>query len=320
MSLDMIKKMALSLLIIVCLVVTGCSVNNSSADDNKEDVVRIGYQKNGPLIILKTLGTLEERLNKIGYKVEWNEFQAGPALVEALNAGSIDFGRTGNSPPIFAQVADAPFVTIAAGKSKFEGSGILVAEDSDITSIKDLKDKKVSFARGSSSHYLIVKALDSVGLDYTDINPVFLSPGDARIAFEQGQIDAMVVWDPFVSSTEINMNATLLASGEGFTTDRDFFLATEEFAKDHQDLITVILEEIESSSVWANNNHDELVDMLAPILSIDKASIKMAVERRVYGLDPLSEEIIEEQQEIADVFFRLDIIPKEIDVRDVMDK
>ena len=316
----MIKKLALSLLIIVCLIVTGCSVNNSSADDNKEDVVRIGYQKNGPLIILKTLGTLEERLKEIGYKVEWNEFQAGPALVEALNAGSIDFGRTGNSPPIFAQVADAPFVTIAAGKSKFEGSGILVAEDSDITSIKDLKDKKVSFARGSSSHYLIVKALDSVGLDYTDINPVFLSPGDARIAFEQGQIDAMVVWDPFVSSTEINMNATLLASGEGFTTDRDFFLATEEFAKGHQDLITVILEEIESSSDWANNNHDELVEMLVPILNIDEASIEMAVERRVYGVDPLSKEIMEEQQEIADVFFRLDIIPKEIDVRDVMDK
>ncbi|WP_087971470.1 sulfonate ABC transporter substrate-binding protein [Oceanobacillus rekensis] len=316
----MIKKMALSLMIILCLVVSGCSMNNSTADDNKEDIVRIGYQKNGPLIILKTLGTLEERLEEIGYKVEWNEFQAGPALVEALNAGSIDFGRTGNSPPIFAQAADAPFVTVAAGKSKFEGSGILVAEDSSFTSIKDLKNKKVSFAKGSSSHYLIVKALESEGLNYTDITPVFLSPGDARIAFEQGQTDAMVVWDPFVSSTEINMNATLLVNGEGFTTDRDFFLANKEFAKDHQEVISVMLEEIESSSDWANNNHDELVEMLEPILNIDEASIKMAIERRLYGVDPLSEEIIKEQQEIADTFFRLEIIPKEIDVRDVMIK
>ncbi|MFC4023017.1 sulfonate ABC transporter substrate-binding protein [Oceanobacillus longus] len=315
----MIKKISLYMMIMLCIVVAGCSMNDSSSS-SKEDVVRIGYQKNGPLIILKSLGTLEERLKENGYKVEWNEFQAGPALVEALNAGSIDFGRTGNSPPIFAQAADAPFVTIAAGKSKFEGSGILVPEDSEITSIKDLKGKQVSFAKGSSSHYLIVKALESEGLNYTDITPVFLSPGDARVAFEQGKTDAMVVWDPFTSSTEVNMNATLLVNGEGFTTDRDFFIANEVFAEKHEDLIAVILEEIENSSVWANNHHEALIDMLAPILKIDEESIKMAIERRVYGVDSLNETIIKEQQEIADTFFRLDIIPKKIDVKDVMDR
>ncbi|MGJ9456746.1 sulfonate ABC transporter substrate-binding protein [Oceanobacillus sp. CF4.6] len=315
----MINKISLYMMIMLCIVVAGCSINDSSAS-SIEDVVRIGYQKNGPLIILKSLGTLEERLKENGYKVEWNEFQAGPALVEALNAGSIDFGRTGNSPPIFAQAADAPFVTIAAGKSKFKGSGILVPEDSEITSIKDLKGKQVSFAKGSSSHYLIVKALESEGLNYTDITPVFLSPGDARIAFEQGKTDAMVVWDPFTSSTEVNMNATLLVNGEGFTTDRDFFIANEVFAEKHEDLIAVILEEIENSSVWANNHHEALIDTLAPILKIDKESIKMAVERRVYGVDSLNENIIKEQQEIADTFFRLDIIPKKIDVKDVMDR
>ncbi|WP_067725601.1 sulfonate ABC transporter substrate-binding protein [Oceanobacillus damuensis] len=315
----MFKRISMYMLILMCIVIGGCSISDSSAKST-EDVIRIGYQKNGPLIILKSLGTLEERVKKNGYKVEWHEFQAGPALVEALNSGSIDFGRTGNSPPIFAQAADAPFVTVAAGKSKFEGSGILVSEDSDITSIKDLHGKKVSFAKGSSSHYLIVKALESEGLDYTDITPVFLSPGDARIAFEQGQTDAMVVWDPFTSSTEVNMNATLLVNGEGYTTDRDFFIATETFTKEHEEMVEVILEEIEKSSVWANNNHDELIKMLAPILNIDEDSIKLAVERRVYGVDPLSEEIIEEQQEIADTFYRLEIIPKKIDVADVMAK
>ncbi|QGS67888.1 PhnD/SsuA/transferrin family substrate-binding protein [Oceanobacillus sp. 143] len=95
----------------------------------------------------KTLGTLEERLESEGYKVEWNEFQAGPALVEALNADSIDFGRTGNTPPIFAQAANAPFLTVAAGKSKFEGSGILVAEGSSILSLEDLKGKRLVFLK-----------------------------------------------------------------------------------------------------------------------------------------------------------------------------
>lgn len=308
---------------IVCLlglfffaVLTAC--NSQSASD-EEKVVRIGYQKNGPLIILKSLGTLDERLESQGYTVEWKEFQAGPALVEALNAGSIDFGRTGNSPPIFAQVSGAPFVTVAVGKSKFEGSGILVPNDSEIESITDLKGKTVGFARGSSSHYFLVKALESEGLNYTDVETAFLNPGDARIAFEQGNIDAMVVWDPYTASTELHSNGTMLVNGEGYTTDRDFFLATESFANDHSDIISVMMEEIETSSQWANENHSELVEMLAPILNIEEDSIQMAVERRTYGIDEITEEIISEQQDIADTFYTLDVIPEQINVRDVFE-
>jgi sulfonate transport system substrate-binding protein len=41
---------------------------------------------------------------------------------------------------------------VAAGFSKYEGSGILVKNDSTITSLADLKGKKIAFSKGSSSH------------------------------------------------------------------------------------------------------------------------------------------------------------------------
>ncbi|MDY0406551.1 aliphatic sulfonate ABC transporter substrate-binding protein [Virgibacillus sp. 179-BFC.A HS] len=207
---------------------------------------------------------------------------------------------------------------VAAGKSKYEGSGILVPKDSDIKDIADLKGKRVSFAKGSSSHYLIVKALEKSGLKYSDITPAFLTPGDARIAFEQGDVDAMVVWDPYTASTELYADAKLLVNGEGFTTDRDFFIANNDFADEHQDLIDTIMEEVKKSSDWSNNHQDDLAEMLAPILNIEKDAIKMAIERRTYGVDAISKDIIKEQQEIADTFYRLDIIPKKIDVTEVM--
>lgn len=319
---NMRKKIILvcvSLLLLTMTVMMGCSQKDASSDEqSQENVVRIGYQKNGPLVILKSLETLEERLKTEGYEVDWNEFQAGPALFEALNAGSIDFGRTGNTPPIFAQAGGAPFITLAAGKSKFQGSGVLVPEDSTIKSIADLKDKRVSFAKGSSSQYLIVKALEKSGLSYADISPAFLSPGDARVAFEQGNIDAMVVWDPYTASTEINSNGTLLVDGKGLSTDRDFFIANQNFYKDHSDITSIIMEEVEKSSDWANNNPEALTEMLAPILKIDEAAIEMAINRREYGVDEISGAIIKEQQEIADTFYQLKIIPKEINVKDVM--
>src|SRR5690625_811427 len=309
-----------SSLALLMLIVIGCSSQevSSAKQDEEDNVVRIGYQKNGPLVILKSLGSLDEKLESNGYDVEWKEFQEGPALVEALNAGSIDIGRTGNSPVIFAQAAEASFVILAAGKSKFHGSGILVRENSNIKQIKDLKGKEIGFAKGSSSHFLLVKALEQDGLNYEDIDPAFLSPGDARVAFEQGNIDAMVVWDPYTASTELHSEGVLLTNGEGLSSDRDFFVATRTFIDNHQSIGDILIEEVSKSSDWSNNNHHELVEMLVPLLNIEEDSIRMAVERRTYGVDDINEEIIEEQQDIANLFYELDIIPTEINVRDVM--
>lgn len=320
MGRKLILNMLSMLLVIGLMLPSGCQTNDGEKDDasGDEQVIRIGYQKNGPLVILKGLGTLEEALEPLGFSVEWKEFQAGPALVEALNAGSIDVGRTGNSPVIFAQAAGTSFVSLAAGKPKFLGSGILVPNDSPIEAVADLKGKTVGFAKGSSSHYLIVKALEDAGLSYTDITPAFLQPGDARVAFEQGNIDAMVVWDPFTASTEINSEGRMLTNGEGLSSDRDFFVATEEFAEKHKEITDIFVEYIKKSSEWANSNHGELIPMLAPILNLDEESIEMTVKRREYGVDDISDDIINEQQDIADTFYELEIIPIEINVADVM--
>lgn len=302
---------------LIGFVLAGCSNSSDSAKDDKK-VVRIGYQKNGPLLIVKSLGTLDKQLKQLGYKVEWKEFQDGTALLEALNTGSIDFGRTGNTPPIFSQVSGSKLKYVAAGKSKYEGSGILVQKDSSITSLQDLKGKKVAFAKGTSAHYLVVKALEKAGLTLNDIKPVYLSPGDARVAFQQGKVDAWAIWDPYTSSAEVNSDAKMLVNGEGMTTDRDFFLATEGFEKNHQDVVDAIIDQVTKDMDWANKNHDKLIDLLAKALKMDTKSIQMAVERRTYGVEDISDDIIAEQQDIADLFYQLKIIPKKVSIQDAI--
>src|SRR5690625_2238712 len=86
------------LLLLTIGALAGCGEKAaSSADQTDEQVIRIGYQKNGPLVILKSLGTLEERLESTDYTVEWKEFQEGPALVEALNSGDRKSTRLNSS-------------------------------------------------------------------------------------------------------------------------------------------------------------------------------------------------------------------------------
>jgi len=322
LTMKRVIALMLGILLVCSVSLTACSTNNNSKVSKSDFTknIRIGYQKNGPLIILKTRGTLEKRLKPLGITVDWFEFQAGPALLEALNAGSIDFGRTGDSPPIFAQASGSSLVYVGVGNPKSKGSGILVKNGSPIQTLADLKGKTIGFAKGSSSHYLLVEALEEAGLALSDIKPAYLSPGDARVAFEQNKIDAWIVWDPFTADAEISADAHLLINGDGLTSDRDFFLSSSDFANHHGDLVTILLEEIQSSCVWANENPAELTEMLSSILKIDKASMQLAISRRVYGLVDLDSNIIKEQQKIADTFYDLKIIPAKITIEERVNK
>ena len=164
--------------------------------------LRIGVQKYGSLVLLKERGLLEQRLEPQGWTVTWIEFPGGPQLLEALNVGAIDFGTTGEAPPIFAQAAGAPLLYVGYEPPAPEGEAILVAKDSPIADVAGLKGKKVALNKGSNVHYLLVKALEAAGVAYTDIETVYLPPADARAAFERGAVDAWVIWDPFLAAAQ----------------------------------------------------------------------------------------------------------------------
>src|ERR1700678_1866164 len=77
---------ALSALALLC---TGNASAQTTASTT-DKVLRVGYQKAGLLAVLKAQGSLEQKLKPLGYSVKWFEFPAGPQLLEALNANSID--------------------------------------------------------------------------------------------------------------------------------------------------------------------------------------------------------------------------------------
>jgi ABC-type nitrate/sulfonate/bicarbonate transport system substrate-binding protein len=163
---------------------------------NADNVLRIGYQKYGTLVLLKARGSLEKRLAPLHVEVKWTEFPAGPQLLEGLNVGSIDFGTVGEAPPIFAQAAGADLVYVGNEPEASTAEAIVVPKDSPIKTVAELKGKKVALNKGSNVHYLLVKLLEKAGVKYSDIDTIFLTPADGRAAFERGSVDAWVIWEP----------------------------------------------------------------------------------------------------------------------------
>ncbi len=289
---------------------------NSPTLSKAASVVRIGYQKTA--ILYKAKGVLEKRLEPQGVSVKWTEFAAGPQLLEAMNAGSIDFGHAGETPPVFAQAAGASLTYLAGIAASPAGSAVLVPKNSPIQKVADLKGKKVAFQKGSSAHYLIVQILEKEGLQYTDIQPVFLPPADARAAFVKGSVDAWVIWDPFYAAAEKGTNSRVLVDGQGVTKQGGYYIGTRKFATENQETLKAILEEIKKLDDWSSQHRDEVAATLAPVLGVDLETLKKATNRKIFGVKQIDSELIEIQQKVADTFYQLKVIPKKIDVKEAM--
>lgn len=282
------------------------------------ETLRIGYQKYGTLVLLKAKGSLEKRLAEQGIEVQWTEFPGGPQLLEGLNVGSIDFGTTGEAPPIFAQAAGADLLYVAHEPPAPTSEAILVPEDSALKSVSELKGKKIALNKGSNVHYLLVRALEDAGLKYGDITPVYLPPADARAAFERGSVDAWVIWDPFQAAAEHQLQARTLRNGEGLVANHQFYLAARPYAEKHPEVVSVLVEEIRSVGGWIRQNSAEATQQVAPLLGLAPEITRTAVERQAYGAQLITPDVVEAQQQIADTFSDLKLIPKRLSIKDVI--
>lgn len=281
--------------------------------------IRIGYQKYGTINILKADGSLDKRLaEERNIKIDWIEFPGGPQLLEALNVGSIDLGHTGEAPPIFAQAAGAPLVYLAHEPESPKSEGIIVPKNSPIHSIQDLKGKTIVLNKGSNVHYLLVKVLEKAGIAYSDVTVKFLPPADARAAFEKGSVDAWVIWDPFLAAAETATGGTILADGSNLVSNHEFYIASRSFAEKYPDLVDILLEEADKIDAWSKDHPQELAEKLSPQLGIDVESLVLASGRRGYGVQPIDEKLIEQQQAIADTFHALELIPEKLNIRDAV--
>lgn len=278
--------------------------------------LRIGYQKYGTLVLLKARGTLEKRVASEGVTVKWLEFPAGPQLLEGLNAGAIDFGTVGETPPIFAQAAGVDFVYVANEPPAPTSEAVVVPRNSPIKTVADLRGKKVALNRGSNVHYLLVRALRHAGLDYADIQPAYLAPADARAAFTQGSVDAWVIWDPYFAAIQRQADARVLVDGTGLVDNTQFYLAARKFAAAEPKLVHAVLEELAKADAWAKAHPAEVARELAPLVGLDASTVELAARRAAYGATPVTAQVLASQQTIADTFGELKLIPKRIAVHD----
>lgn len=280
--------------------------------------LRIGYQKSAVnLVILKQQAVLEKRFPNT--QIKWIDFPAGPQLLEALAVGSVEFGMTGDSPPVFAQAAGKDLVYVGAEPAKPESSAILVAKDSSIQKLADLKGKRIALQKGSSAQYLLVSAVEKAGLQWTDIQPIYLAPADARAAFESKSVDAWAIWDPFYAATELALAPRVLTTGTGLSNNNSFYLASRAFATNYPDVLAVLFDELSRADQFVQQHRSEAIKLVSSYSGLDAGVVSLFLQRRPHSpVGPINSKTLQSQQQVADSFQKLGLIPKRIDVAQIV--
>ena len=279
--------------------------------------LRIGFQKSAVnLLIVRERRLLDARLPGVAQK--WVEFPAGPQLLEALAVGSIDFGFTGDSPPVFAQAAGKDVLYLGIEPAKPDSSAILVKPAAPLKTLADLRGKRVGLQKGSSAHYLLVRAVAQGGLQWSDITPVYLPPAEARAAFEKGAIDAWAIWDPYYAAAEIDAQARVLSTGRGLSSNNSFYLGSQALSQ-RTAVVKALFDALSEADAYVQSHRTEASRFIAEATGLPLASALRFVERRSAGrVTALTPAQVADQQRVADAFAQLGLIPKPIRVADAV--
>ncbi|KQU31945.1 sulfonate ABC transporter substrate-binding protein [Methylobacterium sp. Leaf94] len=277
--------------------------------------LRIGFQKSSTLIaLLKEESALEKALAPLNVTVTWHEFTSGLPIMEALNAGQIDVSAdVADTVPIFAQAAQARIAYIAQEAASPTAQAVLVAADSPIRTVADLKGRKVAVTKGAGSHYLLLAALAAEKLPFKAISPAYLTPSDGRAALASGSVEAWVAWDPFLSAAEQQTGARVLRDGTGLSQYKRYYLAGADYATQRADVLALLFGKLRETGAWVKANPDAAAARLGALWKLDPAIVRQANARRSYQVEPVTHAALAEQQTIADAFRAEGLLPRAVD-------
>jgi sulfonate transport system substrate-binding protein len=289
--------------------IAGCGADDGPASAQQAPL-RVGYQRFGGLSLVKA--------REAAPGAAWSLFESGPALTEAFKADAIDIGQVGEAPPIFAAAAKIQFKVIGTSAEIPEGEAVLVKQGSGLTSFADLRGKTVALNKGSNVHWLLVRLLAANNMTLDDIKVKYLKPAEGRPAFDAGQVDAWIIWDPYFALAE-QPGVKVLVNATGLAGNREYLLVSPEALKNKPAQIREFLKTYRDVTDWGIANPAERARVLAPELKIPEDVATRALARSARPLAPVTPAIGDELQAIADGFTKLELIPGEIDMRSRVD-
>jgi sulfonate transport system substrate-binding protein len=288
------------------------SSTSSASDINVSDVtLHIGDQAGtGAEAYLTAAGLI----NKLPFKADWSDFTSGPPILEAMSAGSIDVGGVGNAPPVFAAASGDQIAIVGALQANPLGSALLVPKGSSITSISQLRGKRIAVAQGSSGDYHLLTVLNKAGIPVKDVTLVYLQPAEGLAALESGHVDAWDVWSPFIEEAEQLDGARAVVTGVGFGSPYSFEVASRAALDDPAKAAAIkdYLALLTQAHAWAETHLSAWAAVWAKATGLPVSVMTKAASDDVSLATPITPAVVTSEQQVSNAFTTAGLIPTQV--------
>jgi sulfonate transport system substrate-binding protein len=290
------------------------SGSSSSGATNVSSVtLNIGDQKGtGAEAVLQAAGLI----SKLPFKANWSDFTSGPPMLQAMGSGSVDIGGVGDAPPVFAASGGEQVAIVGARTAGPNGSALVVSKNSPITSISQLKGKKIAVAQGSSADYHLLTVLNKAGLTTKQVTLDYLQPADALAAFNSGHVDAWDIWSPYIEQVVGAGNARVLVNGSGFGSNYSFEVASRSALNNPAKAAAIrdYLTLLNQAYVWAGTHTTTWAKFWGdatglPASIMDKAAVDDATKPAT-----INSSVVSAEQQLVTNFYKAGLIPTNVNM------
>jgi sulfonate transport system substrate-binding protein len=258
------------------------------------------------------------------YHIEWSNFLGGPAVIAAQTGGSVDLGWMAETPLVYAQAAGSPVKVVAVSQGTKPGASniaLVVAANSPIRSVADLRGKKVGMMAGTIAQYLVLRLLDQAGMSPKDIIQVQATSVSTAV-LDRGIVDAVISAEPLLTQTIAAGKVRVLAyGGEPNTPGFGYLVASDAALADPKRaaLIGDFVTRVARSVQWQRRNVDKAALATAKAYNVTPQIAEKVLKRTPIRYTPIDPSVVAKHQQEADVFEKLGLIRKHVDAAKLFD-
>lgn len=246
------------------LSVSALTMMSLPAFASKPDII-IGYENNGadPYMVTQGQGLFQKTLDA---NVTLKYFSSGPAAMAALASNNLQFMCGLGVPPFVAAVSQGLPLTIIFNQERYTtAAGIVVRPDSGISTLADLKGKKIAIVQGSQSSFELATFLAQAGVPFNAVQQVNMSPPEMRVAYSTKSIDAAIVWDPVFDALRAAGAKTLVTDANlpPGASSYNICIANENWVKAHPALTIQFIKALDAGVTYTKNHPEDALKIMA---------------------------------------------------------
>ncbi len=312
--------LAVGVVALVAGLAAATNVSANALDLSKVTLNEATYPSpNGDDLLLQSAG-----LANTPYKVKYQSYPSSALQTAAVNTHTADLARGSGVANVFiAATGLVRFLSVATLKISTNQQDTLTLKSSGISSVAQLKGKKVAYVPNTTSEYFLLKQLQAAGLKWNDITPVPLDPTTGLAALLGGSVSALATFGNVALAEQ--QGATVLADGGPYLKGRLGALVGtyNAYAADLKDsnkvaAIADYIARVNTAQAWARSHSTQWAQILAKAtnlpLATELATFQAGEKLYPSSVSPNVPESISNEQDYANTFLQAGVLTNTVDM------